>query len=276
MKEKLLPNIVLSMLLILLGLVSFFFISDAVSAPDGIWNQSNVASLDEKSETVLKLSGATALASVGVSALKGDMATPIAEQLADFTKYFLIILSVLFAEKYLLSIIGTVAFKILIPISCILLSIFLFKGNRKLKDIALKLGAFGLAIFIMIPCSLWVSDAIYKTYENKIETTIDNANDFTEKTDAISQANNDQGVIASILNKISETVTSLSDKASNLLNNFVESLAIMIVTSCIIPLLVVIFFLWLAKTLLGIEIPKVAIGKLGKKKEEPAEIETTK
>ena len=47
------------------------------------------------------------------------------------------------------------------------------------------------------------------------------------------------------------------------LNNFIEALAVMIVTSCVIPILVLMFFVWLVKTLLNVEIhanPKMVLG----------------
>ena len=37
-------------------------------------------------------------------------------------------------------------------------------------------------------------------------------------------------------------------------NDFLEALAVMLVTSCIIPILVLLSFVWLAKTLLSIQI----------------------
>ena len=52
------------------------------------------------------------------------------------------------------------------------------------------------------------------------------------------------GVIKGVcVNKLSETTETLTNKASNILNRFVETLAVMIVTSCIIPLAVLLFFL---------------------------------
>ena len=48
--------------------------------------------------------------------------------------------------------------------------------------------------------------------------------------------------------------------AQESLNQFIESLAVMLVTSCLIPLLVLLFYFWMAKILLGvnIDIPTVA------------------
>jgi hypothetical protein len=40
----------------------------------------------------------------------------------------------------------------------------------------------------------------------------------------------------------------------NIINRFVEATAVLIVTTCLIPLLVALFFGWLIKTLFGVQI----------------------
>ena len=44
------------------------------------------------------------------------------------------------------------------------------------------------------------------------------------------------------------------EKMETVLINFIESLAVMLVTACIIPILVLVFFLWLVKTILGVNV----------------------
>ena len=56
-----------------------------------------------------------------------------------------------------------------------------------------------------------------------------------------------------------EELGKLTDGARNSLNNFIEALAVMIVTSCVIPILVLLFFIWLAKTILGVRV-EVPVG----------------
>ena len=46
----------------------------------------------------------------------------------------------------------------------------------------------------------------------------------------------------------------MTNKASNILNRFVETLAVMIVTSCIIPLLVLLFFFWVFNKISGVDL----------------------
>ena len=119
------------------------------------------ASIDEKVDTVMKLTATATLASVGISAIPDDTATPIAEKLTDFTEYFLLILCVLYAEKYLLSVVGAGAFKVLIPLACLLFGASLFFAGKKLRPLALKLAALAVALYLVIPLSITVSDMIY-------------------------------------------------------------------------------------------------------------------
>ena len=93
---------------------------------------------------------------------------------------------------------------------------------------------------------------IYATFDESINNTISSAEQIADDTVELTDAGENSGLIQSILSGISETASSLTEKAANTLNRFVETLAIMIVTSCIIPLLVVIFFVWLAKIITGV------------------------
>ena len=247
-----LKKALICILLILVAVVSFFPVAKFASSVEA--HGRTIASIDDKIETVLKLTATSTLASAGISAIPGDTATPIAEKLADFTEYFLIILCVLYAEKYLLTIIGAATFKVLIPAACVLLAAAIYHNPKMLKKLAVKFILAGLALFIMIPLSVRVSDMVYATYREPINETITAAEALNETTAELSEADEDEGLIQSILSRISETATTLSDKAAKVLNNFVESLAVMIVTACIIPVIVLLFFIWLIKALTGIEI----------------------
>ena len=238
--------------LLLIALSSILLAGKWMSSPARY--EKTIASIDDKSDTVLKLTASSTLLSAGISALPDDMATPIADKLADFTEYFLIILCVLYAEKYLLTIIGAATFKVLIPAACVLLAAAIYHNPKMLKKLAVKFILAGLALFIMIPLSVRVSDMVYATYREPINETITAAEALNETTAELSEADEDEGLIQSILSRISETATTLSDKAAKVLNNFVESLAVMIVTACIIPVIVLLFFIWLIKALTGIEI----------------------
>ena len=90
----------------------------------------------------------------------GDVATPIADKLADLSSHFLLVLCAVFLEKYLLTITGTVTFSFLIPVSCLLYVLYVLFDWKSLRLLAARLTAFGLLIFLVIPASVYVSDLI--------------------------------------------------------------------------------------------------------------------
>ena len=252
MTEATVKKLLIAAVLLLLAVASFLLIADKASDPNA--HVSTLTSIDDKAETVLKLSAASALASAGITAIPGDTATPIAEKLADFTEYFLLILCVLYTEKYLVTILGAAAFKILIPIACLVAGVSLIRDRKNLQALAVKLAVIGLALYLVIPASLRISDMIYRAYDASIQDTVASAEALSEKTAALSEAEEDKGLIASVLERIKETASTLTDKAADTLNRFVETLAVMIVTSCVIPLLVLLFFLWVIRQLTGLDL----------------------
>ncbi len=247
-----LKNVAIALALILAALFSCLFVANQVATPE-IW-AGKVSSLDDKAETVLKLTATSTLASAGISAIPGDTATPIANKLADFSEYFLLILCVLYAEKYLLTIIPVAAFRYLVPIICGVCVFGLFLPGRGLNRLARKLLLVTLGISLIIPMSISASDMIYDTYRQSIDSTITAAEELTEETNELVDANEDGGVLSNILGRLSETAETLTKKASNILNRFVETLAVMIVTSCIIPLLVLLFFFWVFNKISGVDL----------------------
>ena len=249
--ERTLTKILIAVLLVLVALISFLPVADRAVDPES--HTSTIAAIDDKVDTVLKLTATSTIASAAVSAIPGDTATPIASKLADFTEYFLLILCILYSEKYLLTIIGFGTFKILVPIACLLTILGLFYNPRLLRRIAAKLAIIGLALYFVIPLSLKVSDMIYDAYRLSIDSTISAAEELSEETADLADAADDNNVINAILNRLSETADSLTDKAANILNRFVETLAVMIVTSCVIPILVLLFFFWVIKQLTGVD-----------------------
>ena len=261
--EKTMRKLLIAALLVLLAVVSALVIADWAMSPNT--HTRDIASIDEKTATVLRLTAATTLSSAGISAIPGDAATPIAEKLADFTEYFLLILCVLYAEKFLISILGGGFFRILLPIALALCAGSLFWKPQLLRRLAGKLALIGLALYLVIPFSLRVSDAIYNAYQSTLDSTISAAEELNGETSQLAEAGEDKGLLASVLDRISETAESLGRKAANILNRFIEALAVMIVTSCVIPILVLLFFLWVIKQLTGLDLQQ----NLFRRKGEP-------
>ena len=215
--------------------------------------------LDRNRTTVLGLSAASAAASAAVSALPSDICSPLAEQLSEFTTWFLLILSIVFLEKYLLTIFGFAACYLLIPAGCGALLANCFFPTRFLQSIGPKLIAFGAALLLVIPTSVWVSDQINAIYSKSIEMTVESANAVSENltgemTDGTGESTAVIDEAKSILGDLSGSVAGVVDQFRNVLNRFIEATAVMIVTNCLVPIFVILFFAWIVKTLFSVQI----------------------
>lgn len=215
--------------------------------------------LDDNRATVLKLTAASAAASAAVSALPDDICSPLAQEISEFTTYFMLILSVLYLEKYLLTILGAVACYILIPAGCAALLVCCFFPKATLQSIGIKLAVFGAALLLVIPTGVWVSDQINAVYSQSIELSIESAAAVSEnligdvaREDAESTTVIDEA--KALLGDLSGSVAGVVEQFKNLLNRFLEATAVMIVTTCLIPILVIVFYAWLVKTLFNIQI----------------------
>ncbi len=241
-------------ILLVIALLSICVVSKRVSSPE--FHEATIESLDEKRTTVMELTAASAAASSAITLLPGDAATPIAEQLADLSSYFLVVICALYLEKYLVTVTGYAAFTWLLPIACFLLAAYVVFRRKALRTLAVKLIAFGLAIVVVVPASVKLSDMIETTYQSSIEQTIESAKDATEliEVSAAEETEEEEGFFHGIVSKVKEGVSDATAKVENVLNRFIEALAVMIVTSCLIPVLVLVFLVWLVKNLLGTDL----------------------
>ena len=107
--------------------------------------QNSLDTLQGKQETVLELTAVSAAASTAITVLPGDVATPIADKLADLSGYFLIVL-----EKYLLTITASATFHVLIPLSCALCAAYVLSTKRFFGELAWKVACFGFAIVLVV------------------------------------------------------------------------------------------------------------------------------
>ena len=215
--------------------------------------------LDQNRKTILGLTAASAAASAAVSVLPDDVCNSLSEKLSDFTTYFMIILCIIFLEKYLLTILGAAACYVLIPAGCSFLLVSIFFPSKMLKSMGIKLVIFGAALLLAIPTSVWVSDQINAVYSESIEITVQSATTVSEHlTGEVPDGDDENTTVIdeakALLGDLSGSVARVVEQFKNLLNRFIEATAVMIVTTCLIPILVVVFFAWLVKTLFNVEI----------------------
>lgn len=250
----------IAILLLVIALISIFIVSSFVTSPES--TKEMIESLDEKKATVLKLSIAAAASSTALSMIPGDAAMPIANQIAELTKYFILILGAILLEKMLITVIGYVSFSYIIPFACLLGVIYLFLRKNMLRDLAIKLAIFGIVIFLAIPASIKISDLIYDSYKTSIEQTIEIAENnkefIEEKKEDITEEdqnwfNKIGNYMSDITSKIGMDISAMVKKGEESLSAFLDAVAVLIITSCVIPLVVILIFAWVIKILFGFD-----------------------
>ena len=75
-----------------------------------------------------------------------------------------------------------------------------------------------------------------------------------EKSDEKQNEGGILGFFQDAIDTVTGGISSAVEGAQESLNQFIESLAVMLVTSCLIPILVLLFYFWVAKILLGVNI----------------------
>jgi hypothetical protein len=171
------------------------------------------------------------------------------------------VICALYLEKYLLTITGFTAFTLLIPVACAVLIAAVLSEKKSLYELSAKIALFGLMIFLLVPASVKVSNMIETTYRESIDATIANAQQTTEE---IEEAAGAEGQEASgnenanwwekFTQGVTDTISVKTEEFRDMLNSMMEAFAVMLVTSCVIPILVLVFFAWLVKTILSVNL----------------------
>lgn len=248
-------KVIVVALLAVIALVSMFWAADTLSSPE--LHAKSIAALDEKKITVMELTAAAAGTSIAVSAIPGDATTPIANQIAELSSYLLVVVGALLLEKFLLTMTCYTTFRFLIPAACVLGIVWLFTRWEWLKTLVFRLVIFGAAICLIVPASLGVSGLIDETFQTQqmIEEAAQTADQVTEEMDDAEKA--EESGIKKWFSDIGETITSgvsgMLEKAEQALNRFIDAIAVLIITTCVIPIAVLLFFVWVTKIIFGIE-----------------------
>ena len=247
---------VLAAAMILAAVLSFAVLAGALSAPS--LHAGTINALEEKRDTVMGLAAASAAASAGITLIPGDVATPIADKLADLSSAFLVVLCAIYLEKYLVTMTFYVAFRYLVPAVCLLLVVNLFWQRDWLQRLMVKLVAFTVVICAVVPASMGLSGMIERTYSDSIEQTIASTEQAVESMENAAGDEEESGGLGGLLDQVVGGVTQaaeqVTEQVKTLLSRFLEALAVMIVTSCVIPAVVLLSFVWLANTILGMNV----------------------
>ena len=259
-------------LLAVLALVSLFPLRETFSSPETY--AATISTLDEKKANVTALVASSTALSAGISVLPDDTGSAIADKLMDVSVDLGIVLVVIYLEKYLLTIFGFLSFGVLVPIGLAgLAAAVALLGrsaiSRTFTHVAVRLLLLGAILVSVVPASVWVTDRIDETYETSVA-----AAPIEQETQEQEQPQSDEGdggilefitgipeAVANLPQTVADGVTSVTQDILDQVNALVEAFAVMVVTSCAVPVLVLLLFLWVANMLLGIkiEVPVAAL-----------------
>ena len=244
-------TLLLAGLCLLAAILSIAIPGRHFSRPDAY--AGSLQELNEAKTGVEKLAGSAAAASAAITLMPGDFGTPIADKLADLSGYFLIILIAIYIEKFLVSIAGIAAFDVLVPIGLVLLAIGIAYADR-MKKIGLRLISLGLILAFLIPISVNVSRLIEKQYAEEISQTIETATQNTDDLRGTADRSDDESIWSEFTAKIKGGSETLMRKMELLLSSFIDAVAVYIVTTCVVPIAILLFGFWLIKTLFKLEV----------------------
>lgn len=262
MKEKLnVKNIFTVIVLIGIALISMLWISKVASSIE--FHEETIKHLDEKKLTVMELTAATAGSATAIAAIPSDATTPLANQIMDMSSYLIVVIGVIFLEKILLTLTGKLTFLIIIPIACLLYVIYIFVQKEVLRNLAIKLSIFGIVIFTIVPISVKLSDFIEENYGTSITQTIESAKALENNEEVVKQEeqkeenwwNKITSSVSNAVSNIGEGVNELIEKGKLILSNFIDAIAILIITTCVIPIMVLFVLIWVIKIIFDITIP---------------------
>ena len=252
MNEKKQHSVALSILLIAVCLLSFLWVS-RVATDNAIFTQMN-KTIDTKEQNVMALSAGTMGVSVAITLIPGDTGTTLAEKLSDMSGYMFLVLIGLYLEKILLLLSGTIAFRVLIPIGCIFCLYHLFCDRGFAWRLGVKMIVFGIAVFALVPTSVWVTQKIDNSSNVSVEQRLEESSKKAEQIAKKAKKETSENILDKIGNAITKGMDNTINSAKTYFKNTMDIVAAMVVTSFVIPVLTLLMLLFLFKSIWGIQI----------------------
>lgn len=136
--------------------------------------------LDSMRDNVLKLTAISTMSSTMLTLLPGDVATPLAENLADISDYLIIVFASLWLQKYLFFSLSGVALKVLIPTGILLrvcpqLLAYIKVPSlqiQRLRKMGTRIVSFGTVLLLVVPITLALTKQLEDNYQATIDRTV--------------------------------------------------------------------------------------------------------
>lgn len=260
----------------LIAALSFFVATAAL--PESAFVKDSLESVEDSGDTVMKFSAATLSASLAISALPDDFATPLADSLADMNLYFVAILVVLFLEKILIRYGIQAAFAILVPLACFVGGLFVVTRRTLLKSLAVRLCVLALAAAFVVPCSTGITGIVASDLTAYVNDTIEETEGGAGKLhEAMEDGAGDKTIFEKLSDLFQTAIRDLSDLMlhfQNTIRKCMNSIAILILTNCLMPLLTFFVLKWILRELFQVAIPMPPARERGGRESDPEPVST--
>ena len=258
-KEKLAKILFMIFLMVL----SFSVLTRII--PESKFVQETIQHLEESQNTIMKFSGTTIATSLSLSALPNDFASPLASTVSDLNTYFVFIFAVLFVEKLVVIEGIKIALVWMIPAACILYIAAILTSKEMFKNFAKKLLILGISIIMVIPISTHFTETVCADYLTYVDETIEEADAGANKiNELMAEENEDATFFDKLTDAFKTAIRDVNDLLAyfkNVVKKCVNSVAVMIVTTFVLPMLTMLLFRWLLTELfaLHLPVPKVSV-----------------
>ena len=244
--------------LVLIAVVSIFILAQTI--PKSFIVRNSFKSLDKSKNTVMAMTGVTLGVSSVVALIPGQSESPVVQDLVTIDKYLVFILVVIYVERMIAVVGPGLAFRLLIPAACVLGIAAILFHKKAVKKLAVQITILGLALAFVIPVGTSCSDLACGEYLKYVDTTISSSKDNTSKIkNNINDSSDDKNVlekIGSALQTAANGVANVMEKINNMVRKFINSVAILLVSTFLVPLIIAIFFVWLLKQVFNIDLQK--------------------
>ena len=258
-KEKLAKILFMIFLMVL----SFSVLTRII--PESKFVQETIQHLEESQNTIMKFSGTTIATSLSLSALPNDFASPLASTVSDLNTYFIFIFAVLFVEKLVVIEGIKIALVWMLPAACILYIAAILTSKEMFKNFAKKLLILGISIIMVIPISTHFTETVCADYLTYVDETIEEADAGANKiNELMAEENEDATFFDKLTDAFKTAIRDVNDLLAyfkNVVKKCVNSVAVMIVTTFVLPMLTMLLFRWLLTELfaLHLPVPKVSV-----------------
>lgn len=243
------PRFLKSIAVVILIAFSFFACAPIAAKPETYAKTMQI--IDDNKLQAVTITTVVTGASVAISALGDDMGSSIAQELSDLTTPLFLIVCVLFCEKFLLTTLGALSWGALLPAAggFYIASLWKRKYRKRYRIYAQKFVLIALLCALIIPLSAGLTYMIEKTlgYEAKQALA-----EIQRLGDIFSPAEDTENMNAfsAFFANLASGVTQVGKLAKDLLSLAIDAIAVLIVTSCLVPLLTVVFLVWSVRSIL--------------------------